>query len=151
MKLEVATSYRLGEIANTASVLVDEIVKTEIDGTNLWPALKDPWLAHIKGATHQRFDLLAKGLKLAYRGYPENLRHMERRGISILLDEPKIILFADEDLLSVPQVVDLTFISHEIAGKYQLREDLTPPSLVFPKKEYAREIIVFDSNALNVH
>jgi hypothetical protein len=151
MKLEVATSYRIGEIANTASVLVDEIVRTEIDGTNLWPALKDPWLAHIRGVAPQRFDLLAKGLKLAYRGYPENIRHMERRGISILFDEPRIIIFADEEVLSVPHVVGLTNISHEIAGRYNLREDLVPPSLVFPKEGYAKEIVVFDSNALNVH
>lgn len=151
MKVEVATSYRVGEIANTASILVDEIVKTEIEGTNFWPPLKDRWLAHIKGKTPERFDLRAKGLRVGYRGYIDNLIHMERRGLSILLDEPRILLFADEEILSVPEIVDLTFIAHELAEGYNLREDLIPPSLVFPKEEYAKEIIIFDGGELNIH
>ncbi len=151
MKVEIPTGFRMAEVANTASVLVDEIIKTDIDGTSLWYPLKDRWLAHMKGQTRERFDLKARGLRVGYRGYLDNVIHMERRGIGVLLDEPRILLFADEDKLSVSEIIDLTFITHEIAGNYKLREDLVPPSLVFPKLEYAKDIIVFDGADLNIH
>lgn len=151
MRIEIPTGFKVGEIANTASVLVDEVVKVGVQGTQIWPELKQGWINHIKGVKKYRHDLAVWGLRLGYRGFIDNLIHMERRGISLLFDEPRILIFADEEVLSATQMVDISYVIHDVASKYTLKEQLPPPSLVFPKEEYATEIVTFDSHDLNIH
>lgn len=158
MKVEIATGFRMGEIASTASVLIDEITKTRIKGTETWLVIKPWWIARIKGEMNpltgksiSRFDMKANGLSVGYRGYMDNLIHMERRGIRVLLDEPKILVFADEERLLEREIINLTQIMLTVASDYDLKTQNTPAGLIFPKEKFATDIVIFDGDDLNIH
>ena len=148
MRVEVPVGYKVGEIAHTASVLVDEIVKTEIPGTHTWSVMSQYWLDSIRGIGRYR-NLRAIGLMLGYRGYLDNVSQIDdNRGISLIVEEPRIIVFADEELLSSSQMVDVSNILIDTAYSYDLKTQSAPPSLIFPKEVYATELVKFDSKKL---
>jgi hypothetical protein len=150
MRVEVPMGYKVGEIAYAAGVLVDGLTKTGVPGTETWPVVRDLWVDHIRGTRPYGNDLVAKGLKVGYRGYLDNLKQLEEKGAQLLLEEPRIIVLTDQKELSYRQIIDVSEVLKEVSDSCNLIEKLPPTALIFSKWVYGTDIVDINTDFLGL-
>ena len=151
-RIELVT-YRTDHISEATVALIKNFAEySGIYGTRQWVSAIIHLLQIIESQKPQQFSLNAEGLEVSFSGFP-NPRPLIRDGS--LVYEPKDPRFIIEDRWNdiLPrQRTRIARVTSDIASEmkevFHMQIEYPPCVLIFPKKEFAKEKVVFNAAIL---
>lgn len=146
-------NYRTEDIKYASAALVYNFAKySGVFGTRQWMSAILVLSEIVREQKPQRFTLRAEGLSLAFSGFSFPIPYIENSVVIYRAREPRFVI-EDQGALVLPRKRAsieraIREISSEMERVFKLESMERPQTLIFPRGEYAREIVVYRASQI---
>lgn len=136
----------------TVALIRNFAVYSGIYGTGQWGRAIVHLLRIIENQKSQQFSLNAEGIKVSFSGFPNPRPLIQEGELVYESKEPRFTIEDRWDDILPRQRTRIDRATSEIAEEmkavFRMRVEYPPHTLIFPKKEFARERVVFKAAIL---